>query len=800
VTAPWLVWDNPEALAAFQGIRYVSLTLLPTPQAPTHAELVLHLLDTWTPLFTPASLSIVDGEGRAVPFTLVPQSGATITLDLQPLPDQFHAHAGVAVTLLDGGDKRLDAFFASSTFLLTIDCERGDCRPLLERPPRVRKERPAVDLLTKDYAGFVAMLSDWARVKNPAMADLAPAALERVLLELLAHQGDMQSYLQDRVANEAFVDTASQRHALRQHATLLGTHLFDGSAAETWLAFTASTDGYVPKDIEVTTAEGLTDADVVFFVASRTRVLQGHSLLKLAAWPGANTAVVPAGASEVLLWGAVENLRPRQRLAFVQGLVSGVVPFSQVVAITKITPMALPGWVETPNLPPAPGNVDVTLVAFDPPLFAPITPWDAARPLAVYGNIARARFGGKRRLVLDLRERDLAGDRQSHTLEVRAEPDGSVTRLLRATRLPEEPVVFEKQPDVPGRAPSTPMVAVTIDDELWESKEHFHNSRSYDRHYVATADEDGSLWLQFGDGKNGMLARVVTKEEEEPPLLKSPVKLDVTYRVGDPVAGNIGVGVLVRFVPGQTGLTDLVDLKVVNVAPGRGGKRPEKKDAARLRIPATIKNGPLERAVTLADYAAAARGVPGVARAAAKSIGGPFSTVLMLVDPEGRADLDPALQEAVYERVDLYRMAGREHVVRPPAYVPIEVKLALCAEPGTLRHRVRDAVLAALRPGTDEAPGFFHPDRLTFGEDLDLGDLLAFVQGIAGVRSVKALRFRKLFVPDSGPVDRRIGLGPTEVLRLDADDDRPENGKLSVLVVGLDPSVKETDFVIEETP
>ncbi|MBK8258014.1 MAG: baseplate J/gp47 family protein [Polyangiaceae bacterium] len=464
-----------------------------------------------------------------------------------------------------------------------------------------------------------------------------------------------------------------------------------------------------------------------------------------------------------------------------------------MVTIVKVTHLALPGWVADPSQSPAVGNVDVTLVVFDIPLSTPLAPWDSAQSVVLYGNVGKARFGAERTLKVSALESEFGRDPQNHVVEVRTDSLGGVTRYLRATRLPDGPVVHEALPDLPGKPESAPTVLLTINKEPWERRDHLHASRSYDRHYVATSDEDGSLWLQFGDGKNGMGVPVGTTASTQ--------EIEVRYRIGDPVAGNVGNGVLVRFLPSDlTKITDFFDLTVINVTPGGRGRRPENRDAARLRLPATIRNGPLERAVTLPDYAAAARTVPGVARAAAKAVVTPFSTVFVLVDPKGSVSLDSELQQAVHARVDLVRMAGREHVVKPPVYIPIEVELALCAQPGTLRHRVRDAVLAALRPGSDASPGFFHPDRLTFGDDLDLGDLLAYVQGIAGVRAVKALVFRKMFVPGSPTVANRILLGPTEVLRLDADDDRPENGRLSVKVVGLDPSLKESDFVVEVTP
>ena len=225
---------------------------------------------------------------------------------------------------------------------------------------------------------------------------------------------------------------------------------------------------------------------------------------------------------------------------------------------------------------------------------------------------------------------------------------------------------------------------------------------------------------------------------------------------------------------------------VTNVTPGKGGKLRESTEAARLSIPDSLRHGDLQRAVALPDYAEAARQVPGVGRAAAKALGGVFNTVLVLVDPVGQADLSEELRTSVYTHINKLRMAGREHFVERPEYVPLEVSLALCVEPGFLRHEVRDRVLAELHPGDDVHKGYFHPDRLNFGDPIELGELIAFVQRLPGVRSVHALAFRRAGIVASPLVTHRIILESTEVGRLDADDDFPENGTLRIRVVGLD--------------
>jgi hypothetical protein len=200
-------------------------------------------------------------------------------------------------------------------------------------------------------------------------------------------------------------------------------------------------------------------------------------------------------------------------------------------------------------------------------------------------------------------------------------------------------------------------------------------------------------------------------------------------------------------------------------------------------VPASLRHGPLQRAVSLDDYAQVAMQVPGVGRATARATGGLFNTVTVLVDPFGAADLDAALRDAVDAQLDQLRMMGREHVVVPAQYIPLAVELEICAAASIDPSVVRARVLAELRPGSDARPGWFHPDRLSFGDAVHLGDLLAFVQGIPGVRAVKATRFAPLGDTDVRDV---IALGRTAVARLDADPDYPEHGTLDVLAIGLD--------------
>ena len=762
----------------WQGIRYLSITVEPAATPPV--VLIAHLNQPFGALQAD-QVQITGGRRVPPPAYRVVLDPVAAPLEVRVEFDGWGDHSPYTLTLLDGGGSPLHPFYAAATFRFTIDCGCGDCRASVGEAAPLPTLPPAVDLLTKDYQGFVTLLQDWVNVNDPSVTDLSSAAFEEVLVELLAWAGDLTSYYQDRVVNEAFIESAAQRYSLRQHAVLLGQLLDDGRAADTVLAIDPQVSGFVPAGLTVRMPTGAGEVPVAFTVADRVAVRTEHTAaaLRPAAFPGAGDAQLPAGSRSLLVLGHDVQLTTGDRLALVQG------PFWQLVTVDRpVELLAAPGWVASPDDvfdpttdPPTP----VAQLSWIEPLAATLSPW-AQPPLRLYANLLTARAGWPRvaksnpadllpgQLPIDLSDPSLTAVRSS-----------TGARLLRALRVPEWPIAQDDLADGSGTAPA---VEVTVSEEPWTQVEHLQASRSYDLHYTAATDEDGAVWLGFGDGVHG-------HEIEVDDDGKPTSAMEIDYRLGVAGRGDVGLGTLTQVVPpadsaDRITLEALGDLTVTNVTPGLGSRPAATADRIRQDVPASLRHGPLQRAVALDDYAQAAMQVPGVGRATARASGGPFNAVTVLVDPLGSADLDPALRDAVDAHLDQLRMMGREHVVLPARYVALAVELEVCAATGSDPSVVRARVLAELLPGSDARPGWFHPDRLSFGDAVQLGDLLAFVQGIPGVRAVKAVHFAPLG-DTAGPAVRDvITLGRTAVARLDADPDYPEHGTLEVLVLGLD--------------
>ncbi|MGW8392252.1 putative baseplate assembly protein [Pseudoduganella sp. HUAS MS19] len=246
------------------------------------------------------------------------------------------------------------------------------------------------------------------------------------------------------------------------------------------------------------------------------------------------------------------------------------------------------------------------------------------------------------------------------------------------------------------------------------------------------------------------------------------------YRVGNGSAGNVGAETITYLVP--RGITiDGAALAPRNPMAASGGTEPEPLEQVKLLAPDAFRSR-LARAVTAQDYAALAARHPAVQRAAATlRWTGSWHEVLVAVDPLGGGDASPALLDAIAAALLPYRRIGHDLVVRPARYVPLDIELRVCVAPHYLRGQVKAALLEAL----DSRAGFFHPDRLSFGDDIHVSTLTAAAQAVPGVREVAVVRLERYFEgPNDELRDGVLHLGPLEIARLDNHPGMPENGRL----------------------
>jgi hypothetical protein len=84
---------------------------------------------------------------------------------------------------------------------------------------------PSIDYTNKDFASLRQAMLDLARYRLPEWTDQSPADLGSLLLDLFAYMGDVVLYYQDRIANELFLPTATERRSVQQQLRLVGYEL-----------------------------------------------------------------------------------------------------------------------------------------------------------------------------------------------------------------------------------------------------------------------------------------------------------------------------------------------------------------------------------------------------------------------------------------------------------------------------------------------------------------------------------------------------------------------------------------------
>lgn len=118
---------------------------------------------------------------------------------------------------------------------------------------------PQVDYTSRDYRAILNSLLDNIQYFAPEWKSRDANDFGIILLELYAYMGDLMSYYIDRSANEAFLDTASQRDSVVRLAKMLNYVIGESTPATTSLTFANGTgsDIIVPAKTRIATTTSI---------------------------------------------------------------------------------------------------------------------------------------------------------------------------------------------------------------------------------------------------------------------------------------------------------------------------------------------------------------------------------------------------------------------------------------------------------------------------------------------------------------------------------------------------------------
>jgi hypothetical protein len=732
------------------------------------------------PPLTPANFRIDGGVriGDVRVEAVSSTSNGVITLTTNHAGD-FSTYTLRVVTspVIDEPPSGFDPLLAAVDFSFKVHCESEfDCARR-EACPAEPLAAPHINYLAKDYASFRQLALDRLAAIMPDWRERNPADLGVALVELLAYVGDHLSYSQDAVATEAYLGTARRRPSVRRHARLVDYGMHDGANARAWLVFETQADRgnaaapAIPASTAVATEN---DGMVVFETLHEIATLRvARNAMSLYTW-GDTRCCLRKGATRATLEGArallgltkgdvlileeilgAESGRPedadrtrRHAVRLSEEPVERVDPLTGAV-LTDVV------WHDEDALP-----FPLCLNEFD----------DGAggvrRAATAHGNVALADHG--------VTVASTAGGEalQPALVEVGRPYRPRLDRLGLTQAAPYDHArALGESAAVVTRVDMRtvlPIVTLRGEGETWRPHRDLLGSDRFAPDFVVEVEEDGGARLRFGDDRLGRRPSPGTA-------------FRATYRIGSGTAGNVGAGALTRLVSPVDGL------KVRNPMPAVGGVDAEPIREAKLAAPQAFRTQ--ERAVTEADYAAAAQRHPEVQRAAAtRRWTGSWHTMFLTVDRKGGRPVDAAFEEGLRAFLESFRMAGYDLEIDSPRYVPLDIELTVCVAPHTSRAAVKQALLEAFgnRDLSDGSRGFFHPDNFTFGQPVYLSQVVARAMDVPGVVAVLSVdRFQRYGEEPHGEIDQGfVPLYRLEIARLDNDPNAQEQGRLAFSLRG----------------
>jgi hypothetical protein len=325
------------------------------------------------------------------------------------------------------------------------------------------------------------------------------------------------------------------------------------------------------------------------------------------------------------------------------------------------------------------------IVTITPPL-----PFALARDsIVVFANVALATHGETATQVLG------AGD---------------ASRPFQRFELKRLPLTYRSAANEVGAASE---LALRIGDVEWTEKPTLFGAAPAERAYALSTDEQGKLYVGFGDGEHG--AR----------LPSGVNNVRARYRQGLGNAGNVGADKLTQLVTRPPGLKS-----VANAVAASGGTDPEPADQARRTM--TLGTRTLGRAVSLLDYEDFALAFTGIAKAQARMLHLPGGVVIAvtIAGQDGRplaatnpvrANLLAALKASGDPHVDVVLLD----------FAPRSFRLALKVKraPDYAIEPVLANVAAALR-------AHFAFEARALAQPVQQSDVIATVHAVPGVLAV----------------------------------------------------------------
>jgi hypothetical protein len=699
----------------------------------------------------------------------------------------------------------LDPMYRSAPFSFKVLCPSDfDCDTTSECCAAPEPPLPAIDYLAKDFQSFKLALSQFSAQRYPAWQERSEADVGVMFMEALSAVADELSYLQDRVAAESALLSATQRRSLVSMARLVDYEPAPTLSASTTLqcqvlGATVPAGSLVsavsPNGVKVPFEIGNGLADTTQYAVSTLwnsiqpywfddsqrcldcgatgmyllgqgfdfpdglplllqTDLPGESIREIVYIIASETRLLTdeiyliGGSPALVTWIAWTQPTTRDHDLTNTTVYGNLLPATQGQRFSESFAVG--------TAPPAQSSLPVGIARYGPNGNASAPNWVFRYPLSKTQGTHTTLFAESRPRLTWLPP--------GSALNTVVDPDIAkpLPEIILGRRLPEpQPFAFAT-----SLLDATPIdFAYTVDPAAWR--------------VTSPVTSDLPQWDY--DGDQGDTIRFGFEGFGAPP--NDGDVYDVTYRIGVGATGNVAAEAIHTVDP--TAATYLAAVRnpfiVTNGA--------DQETALHIQRMAPQQFRAVQfRAVQPADYVAAAETLPWVLSAGtAFRWTGSWLTVFTTADPRGNAPVTETNQITLVELLNRRKLAGYESYAPAPTLVALDLIITVCAATGWLESDVEAGVLARL--ANAELPngttGFFYADSFTFGTPLYRSALDAAIQSVPGVNGVLDIQYRRRGASDIfQPLPDILPLGTAEILRIENDPSYPERGTLRVIAEG----------------
>lgn len=789
------------------GIDFVEL------KAVDATTLYIHFLNAVN-VNVPGIAASITGGDRITGVTVSPiQNNAGWTVDLNGNPI-------LAINVSTAGDfstytltimgAPLDPMFQSAPFSFKVLCPSDfDCKTTPECCAAPEPPLPTIDYLAKDFQSFNLALSEFSSQRYPAWQERSEADLGIMFMEALSAVADEFSYLQDRVAAESALPTATQRRSLVSMARLVdyepapmlsASTIVQCQVVGTTVPAGSLISAVSPNGVKVTFEIGTGLADTTqYAVSTLWNSIQPY-------WFDDSQRCLQCGASGMYILGQGFDFPDRLPLLLQTDLpgesireIVYLIAAKTAVLSDEIYPVGGPlptpvTWIQwtTPTLrdhdlnntvvygnllpatqgqrfsesfvvgtaPPAQSALPAAIARFGPNGTAEAPNWIFRYPLSkTQGNQTTLFVESQPRLTWLP-----PGSAQNTVID----PDIAkpLPEIILTRRLPE-PQTFEFTTSLLDATPID--FAYTVDPAAW-------------RRMNTTQAGLPSQYPQWEyDGDQGDTLRFGFEGFGQAP--NGGDVYDVTYRIGVGSTGNVAA----EAIHTVDSTASIYLAAVRNPFIVTNGADQESSLHIQRMAPQAFR-AVQYRAVRPADYVAAAKTLPWVLNAGtAFRWTGSWLTVFNTADPRGNTPVTESHQISLVELLNRRKLAGYESYAPPPKLVALDLIITVCAITGWLESDVEAGVLARLANAklANGTAGFFYADAFTFGTPLYKSALAAAIQSVPGVDGVLDIEYRRRGASNIfQPLPDILPLGTSEILRIENDRSYPERGTLRVIAKG----------------